>query len=377
MFVKIKNCNPKDYYNDINKQSAIQSFLEAHGERKHIIYCPKKTCQEIVTSGLFGNVHNKYSSDLLDLKNEIGTLKNNVSVDLTIDFSLEKENITSSIINNRFEITSSYHYLLSASFKNKCTFLAEDDSDCEFFTLIAKTITKLRFGKNISLSFNNLEGGGSRTHKKYKRMLSDKSFGICILDNDKKHPLGAEGDTSKAFKLDREQRGYAVNQECIVLDFHEAECVVPHEILINVVDKSKIDTLDKIEIYDRHKEYQFRRYFDHKKGINLAKSWDLDSIYNYEFWEPFFVQEPLFQTKPCRQIKKCINVKTNIQCENCINIDGLGEKILVESIDEMKKVHLRPIYNRLTPHIKSQWDFIGQKLLDWGCVLSLPPIKSF
>ncbi|MEZ9017990.1 hypothetical protein AB6E79_13800 [Vibrio lentus] len=326
---------------------------------------------------MFGSVHNKYSSDLLELKNEIGTLKNTFKVVLTIDFSLDNENITSVMNNGRFEITSSYHYLLSQSFKNKCTLLAEDESDCEFFTLIAKTIAKIQIGSNISLSLNHLEGGGSRTHKKYIKMLADKSFGICVVDNDKKHPLGAEGDTSKAFKLARNQRGYALNQECIVLDFHEAECVIPHEILINVIDQSKIDTLDKIKINDDLGDYQFRRYFDHKNGVDLSTIWDLDSLYKQEFWLPFFTSEPFFQTKPCRAINKCINVKKDIQCNSCIEIDGLGDKILVDSITEMKKVHLRPIYNRLTPHIKSQWDFIGRKILDWGCILSLPPIKSF
>ncbi|RJX70915.1 hypothetical protein DZ860_11305 [Vibrio sinensis] len=377
MFVIIKNCTPEKYSDDVNKQASIQSFLDAHGERKHIVYCPKKTCLSIVNSGLFGKIHNKYSSDLLDLKNEIGSLKNIFKVILTVDFSLEEKYISSIVNDSRFEITSSYHYLLSDSFKNRCTFLAEDESDCEFFTLIAKTIAKIEIGNSVSLSLNNLEGGGSRTHKKYETMLLENSFGLCIVDNDKKHPKGSEGDTSRAFKPNKNQRGYAINQESIILDFHEAECIIPHEILISVVDQCKIEILDKIETFEQSSDYQFRRYFDHKNGFSLLKGWELDSRYKQQFWKPFFSREHLFQTKPCKPVDKCINAKHNVQCNKCIEIGGLGEKILVDSIEKMKVVHLRPIYLRLTPHIKSQWDFIGRKVLDWGCVLSLPPIKSF
>lgn len=374
MFVKIKNCYPVQYTHDLERLRAIQSFLEAHGEQKHIIYCKKAVCNDVINNISFGAIHQKYASNLLEYKNEIGTLKQTFKVVLSIFFDSDEEYIKGELNDNVFEITASYHFLLRDSFKNKCIFLAEDESDCDFYTLIAKTVSNIQLGNKISISFNKLEGGGSRTHKKYVNMLSNNDFGICIVDNDKKHPSGSEGDTSKAFKPTLNQRGFAVNQECIVLDFHEAESIIPHEILSVVIDQSKVDTLDKMKNNDQDSSYQFRRYFDHKNGIELSKGWDLDNRYNKSFWQPFFSKERFYQTKPCRKTSRCVD-KT--QCNSCIKIDGLGDKILVDSISQMEKVHLRSVYNRLTPQIQSQWDYVGQKLIDWGCILHIPSIKSF
>ncbi|ULN66918.1 hypothetical protein MID13_17515 [Vibrio gigantis] len=377
MFVRITNCSPLDYATDIERQKAIQSFLDSHGERTHIVQCKKSVCDDIIRSGLFGDIHNKFASDLLDMKHEIGTLKHSFEIILIIDFNFDDSYIESTLDGGIFKITASHHFLLRSSFKNKCIFLAEDESDCEFFTLIAKTITKSTFGKSVNISFNNLEGGGARTHKKYLKILNEREFGVCIVDNDKKHPKGPEGSTSSVFKPARNQRGYAVNQECIVLDFHEAESIIPQDVLQKIIDPSKIDTLDKIGYYDKISDFQFRRFFDHKNGIELSKGWELDGKHANGFWNQFFSKERNYQSKPCRANKVCINEKHDIQCHSCIKIEGFGDKILVDSIEEMENIHLKPIYSKLTPQLRSQWNYIGRKLINWGCTLSLPPIKSF
>ncbi|MGD1334223.1 hypothetical protein ACP6H1_17445 [Vibrio harveyi] len=377
MFVKIINCSPTEYKTSLDRQKAIHSFLEAHGERKHIVHCKKSICEELISCHFYGDLHKKYASDLLDMKNEIGTFKSAFNVTLTVDFSFENEHIESTVSNNSLNILSSYHYLLKDTFKGKCTFLAEDESDCEFYTLIANTVAHKNFGKGITVSLNNLEGGGARTHKKYIKMLNENHFGICIVDNDKKHPSGAEGGTSRVFKPTQGQRGYAVNQECFVLDFHEAESIIPHEVLECIVDPSKIDALDSINRHDESSEYQFRRFFDHKQGLTLDKGWELDSRYQLNFWNQFFSQDRMYQSKPCRFTNACINDSNTVECQSCIKIEGLGDKILVDSVEKMGEVHLRRVYSRLTPHIKSCWDEIGFKLINWGCTLSLAPIKSF
>lgn len=288
MFVKIIHCSPASYHTDLNRQKAVHSFLEAHGERKHIVHCKKSICKELISCHFYGDLHKKYASDLLEMKSEIGSLKSAFDVTLTIDFSLDDEHIDSIVDRNSLVIVSSYHYLLKDSFKSKCTFLAEDESDCEFYTLIANTIAHKNYGKGIRVSFNNLEGGGARTHKKYVKMLKENHFGICIVDNDKKHPNGGEGDTSRVFKATQSQRGYALNQECVVLDFHEAESIIPHEVLECIIDPCKIDVLDKISLLDESSGYQFRRFFDHKNGFTLEQGWKLDTRYQQHFWGHFF-----------------------------------------------------------------------------------------
>ncbi len=377
MFVKIINCHPAEYNTSLDRQQAIHSFLEAHGERKHIVHCKKTICEELISCNFYGDLHKKYASDLLEMKSEIGALKSAFKVSLTVDFSLEDEQIESAVNGKSLDIRSSYHYLLKDSFKRKCTFLAEDESDCEFYTLIANTIAHKYYGKGVCVTFNNLEGGGARTHRKYVKMLTEHQFGICIVDNDKKHPDGAEGDTSRVFKVTQRQRGYALNQECVVLDFHEAESIIPHEILEHIVDPSKIDALDAISRHDKSSDYQFRRFFDHKHGFTLEQGWKLDTRYRLSFWIQFFSQDRRFHSKPCRLTKSCINDANTVECQTCIKIEGLSDKVLVDSVERMNEVHLRPVYSRLTPHIQSQWNEIGHKLINWGCAPSLAPIKSF
>ncbi|PHN84395.1 hypothetical protein CSB62_18310 [Vibrio splendidus] len=377
MFVKIINCHPDKYSTSLDRQKAIHCFLEAHGERNHIIHCKKTICEELISSQLYGDLHKKYASDLLDMKSEIGTLKSAFKVSLTVDFSLEDEQIESTENGKSLAIRSSYHYLLKDSFIRKCTFLAEDESDCEFYSLIANTIAHKSYGKGVCVTFNNLEGGGARTHRKYVKMLTENHFGICIVDNDKKHPDGAEGNTSRVFKVTQRQRGYALNQECVVLDFHEAESIIPHEILEHIVDPSKIDALDAISRHDESSDYQFRRFFDHKNGFTLEQGYKLDTRYRKSFWKQFFSQDRMYQGKPCRFNSLCVNGAGEIECQTCIKIDGLSDKVLVDSVERMSEVHLRQVYSRLTPHIQSQWDEIGHKLINWGCALSLAPIKSF
>lgn len=374
MFVKIINCEPSLYENDIDRLDAIDSFLEAHGKRNHIVYCPKKTSKDIIDCGFFGVKQKKYAEDMRIYKNEFGSLKNTLKLKLIVDFKLENEDIKSQLDNDYIIMTSSYHFLLKSSFKNNCIFLAEDKSDCEFYSLIAKTICQKYQGRFLEVKLNFLEGGGSRTHKKYEEIINNKDFSICIIDNDKKHPFGAEGDTSKSFCSDRGQRGYAINQECIVLDVHEAECLIPDRILESASDPSKVDIVDKIKELDKKSGYQFRVYFDHKNGFRLDQGLNLDKRYKEKFWLSIFEHEKNYKFKPCIESKTCVN-NTIIECQYCIKIEGLGEKILVQSIEKMKKTHLRTIYENSSPNIKSNWKEIGTKLINWGCAPNLPAVR--
>ncbi|KJF92354.1 hypothetical protein [Photobacterium angustum] len=374
MFVEIINCKPSMYENDIDRLDAIESFLDAHGKRKHIIYCTKNTCEEIIDCGLFGIRQKKFADDLYNYKREFGSIRNIFKLKLVVDFELDRKVINSHLVNDNLIMTASYHYLLKSSFKNNCIFLAEDQSDCDFYFLIAKTICHRYQGGSIGIKLHHLEGGGSRTHKKYEEIIKNEEFSICIVDNDKKHPLGKEGDTSKSFSLNRNQRGYALNQECIVLDVHEAECLIPDSILESVSDPSKIDIIDKIRNSDKKSDYQFRVYFDHKNGFRLDQGLQLDKLYKENFWQSIFQHDQAYKSKPCIENKTCIN-NTNLECKSCIEIYGLGEKILVQSIEKMEKIHLRSIYENSTPIIKTKWKEIGTKLINWGCSPNLPAVR--
>ena len=378
MFVTIKNCTPNLYGKDILRIEAIEQLLEAHGKRNHIIYSKKSICNDVINSSFYGSRYKKYASDLINYKTEIGTFKTSFEFTVEFDFNNNDEFIINKlIVGNRSIIQCSYKLLLHSTFKNKANFLAEDESDCDFYSLMAQMYSSKFPGRLLNSSLNFIEGGGSRTHPKYQKMMCDKSFGICIIDNDKAHPKGKEGSTSSAFKVGLNQRGWFENKECIILDFHEAESIIPDSVLSEVIDTSKINSFDAMLALDQSSKYKFRQYFDHKNGITIKQGFALDKEFNSPFWYEIFFHIPEFKLKPCFNTKKCPNRPEHTKCTSCITIEGFGTKTLEKSIKHLKSNHLRKTCSNLTPHIESQWEFIGAKVLAWGCNLQLPAIKAF
>lgn len=367
MFVILKNCNPLDYRGDLVKQECLQKVLECHGQRIHIIKSKKSICDDIVEAGFYGQRYEKYAEDLREYKSELNQFKNSFNYTFTLDFSNEDEN--NFLIHQddkKLNIVCSYKVAKLESFHQGAILLGEDETDCEFFDIITSAYARANFGNSVKSHIQYLEGGGSRTHKKYIDMMKNNKFGICIVDNDKKHPESSEGSTSSKFKTHKE-RGFYQNQESIILDFHEAESIIPESILIDVIDNSKIDDFDNVIRIDEKTEYKFRQYFDHKNGLSLKEAWILDKGREIKFWEKVFKEQHLFNHKPCRTVKSCTNTGNETNCNTCIEINGFGSKILEQSIDKLTRANLRRIRGSLTPYISEQWEFIGESVLNWSC----------
>ncbi|EMY6774305.1 MULTISPECIES: hypothetical protein [Vibrio] len=377
MFVILKNCKPHDYRGDFERQECLQRILECHGHRTHIIKSNKSLCDDIINAGFYGERYEKYAEDLRQHKSELNQFKNSFNYTFTLDFDIEDENVFSkNKDNDHINITISYKLAKLESFYRGATLLAEDETDCEFFDLIASAYAKFNYGKSIISRINYLEGGGSKTHPKYLRMMKDNTFGLCIVDNDKKHPESKEGSTSSKFKNNGKERGLNNNQEAIVLDFHEAESIIPDSILETIIDKTKIDDFDNVINLDKKINYRFRKYFDHKNGISLKDAWILDKNRNEKFWENALKNLNAFNHKPCRETKTCANSKNEQVCHSCIEINGFGQNILEHSINQLNRVHLRTVTRDLSPYIAKQWDAIGCSVLNWSCSPDLPKLRS-
>ncbi|EIL8372590.1 hypothetical protein LME41_003126 [Vibrio alginolyticus] len=377
MFVILKNCKPHNYRGDFERQECLQKVLECHGQRVHIIKSQKNVCDDIINAGFYGERYEKYAEDLRQYKNELNQFKNSFNYTFTLDFDIDNENsFSKSEINGHTNITLSYKLAKLESFYRGAILLGEDETDCEFFDLIASVYAKTNYGKSIISCINYLEGGGSKTHPKYLRMMRDNTFGLCIVDNDKKHPESKEGSTSSNFKNNGKERGLNNNQESIVLDFHEAESIIPDSILSAIIDNSKIDDFDNVIDLDRKTGYQFRKFFDHKNGLSLRDAWILDKNRNEKFWENALKNLNAFNHKPCRETKNCVNTKNEQVCNSCIEINGFGHNILEHSINRLNRVHLRTVKRDLSPYIAKQWDAIGCSVLNWSCSPNLPKLRS-
>ncbi|MCE2594791.1 hypothetical protein K6Y31_08170 [Motilimonas cestriensis] len=375
MYITVKNCIPEDYKNNLSKLEAVDRILEFHGKRLHVVYSPKTMLLSILKSSLYGERQKKYASDLLENKREIGSVKNNINLKFVFDFDCESEDV---FVSDEFGVKTvylSYSYASCPSISHGVFLLCEDLSDCHFYRFTGELYAYKNIGRSVKTKFNFIDGGGSRTYKKYKKIFDCKEFALCIVDSDKAHPKGAEGDTSKSFSPFRGHRGFAKNQECIVADFHEVECLIP-EVLLQDVLPNKIDAIDEIRNLDKFSNYEFRKYFDHKNGLKLSEALSLDNMYKSNFWSNVFSSYDLVNSKPCWKEKICINNEKSKECNSCIKIDGLGEHSLVKSIEYLERTNLCDFQKNFSPYIKEQWSILGKSVFSWGCVIGLPKARA-
>lgn len=180
---------------------------------------------------------------------------------------------------------------------------------------------------------------------------------MCLLDNDKKHPKGPFGSTSKAFGKEKFSKTGMVK----ILDVHEIESLIPLETLefstTNSVTRSKTINFLKSSLKN-HEEIKF--YFDHKKGLELKTAFELDKLHG-PFWIPLLKQSRDIERSDCLDEEKCV-------CkESCMKVDGLGENILSKSIEFIQKGNLQIYTPQLPPLLESHWIEIGKLLFSWCC----------
>lgn len=295
---------------------------------------------------------------------------------MIVDFSCETEPVV--IVNSSTgitEIVCSYRLFSTSGSALSPTLLSENRRDCNFYHAIGSMYAKKRFSKQVKVKLEHLSGAGSECITEYGLKFDNDKFCICIVDNDKKHPDKGEGETSSHFK--RVDRIIRNTTEIYVLDVREVESLIPANILLNVItDKklgygaSSISHYDQIVALEAQSNNTFRQYFDHKEGLTLKEAFILDSSHG-AFWVPYFSKMSGYNIKPCKAAQICVNTTQRGECESCIKISGLGDKILKNSIPELQKAHLPKLEERFTPPLKENFDIIGHKIISWGCSLDL------
>ncbi|EMB9233978.1 hypothetical protein U9608_001476 [Vibrio alginolyticus] len=396
MFIRIKNCSPSNYRDDNDRIDALSHIIKSSGRRNNVVYADNETMSDVIKSGLYDVNVNRFANEIKDIRRELGDIRRNLDFLVVVDFELESEEINYTQINDiQYELVCSYQHFISPKTILGTTLLSENLRDCKFYKIVGKKFARHKLGVNVDITMEEQSGGGSGTYDHYIALKNNKEFVLCIIDNDKAHPQKGEGATSKRFPL--EERNNRGQQTLHVLTVREIESIVPDTIIEQVITSGSlranrltdesgvplpkyhypaktIDHLDKIKKIDIKTQFEFRKYFDHKDGLNLFKANELDLKYG-DFWTPLFKEHRLFSNKPCRPSKICVNTETTKSCE-CISLSGIGNNILEHSIEYLKANSYSRIKKNMTPPMISEWEIIGQKILSWGCALKLPKQRA-
>ena len=386
MFIKLKNCTPALYKEDNDRLLAVERLISSYGKRVNIIHCKKSVLIDLIDSDLYGYRIKKYTEDLLDNKSQIASIKNKVDFHIIVDFSLDTKECIKINNNDVVEIVCSYHYFLCSSIELGAIFLSENMRDCDFYTQIGIMYTKYIGGSGYNISFQKYSGNGSETFSTFERLVNEDKLVLCLVDNDKSHPNKGEGTTSIHFNS--QIRCLGNGREVYILPVREIESLIPISIITEVLvgknnnvnskrvsdealnrgyEGSSITTLDKIvELNDI--DSNFRKYFDHKEGLNLKRALELDSAYNV-FWKPFFQRERLFVTKDCRSGLICTSLVNRDDCD-CLKLKGFGNNILEHSLPYIQTSNLPNLLQQMPSEMKEYWLIIGQKMMSWGCALA-------
>ena len=255
-------------------------------------------------------------------------------------------------------------------FTEKTIVLTENEEDAIFYKIIGHYYSKSSGLRNISIDFDQLNGGGSTTSNVIKRIIKENNrMCLCISDSDKKYKDCNCGTTMQKI-IDVTRDKPRLFFDLILLPTHEVENLIPIDVLDKVADKNGWDkegiTFLKFLADKFEQEESPVFYFDFKKGIPkasfiLPENADENQKKKYRGLERY----RLYWKSYVEAFGKVIDSQTSEPI-----IKGICEKILVYSNDYLEKIvkqgSIEKIY--LHEYLKKLWMEIGEKIYCWGCV---------
>ncbi|MFQ2347232.1 MULTISPECIES: hypothetical protein [Aeromonas] len=347
--------------NDDKKISSINHLMHSHGYRHHIVVASKKTMRELLASEYLYDLSRTYASEIYESLGEYRSYLTNVKFILRVDFSYDGEPVFSISPSNINVMSVSYTYFSDHTNLCSAKMLAEDMSDYEFYSEVARSnINGTMLNLPFKLDFRH--GGGSQIKNNFIYLKNNNSVCLCIVDTDKKHPKGKEGSTSSSFST--AERVFNCSAYAKILDVHEIESFIPESIMEDVISKeaNNQDRVDSLDMLARLNEIdsRVRQYFDHKNGLTLKTAINLDRTHG-DFWLPILGNLPEFADKECLTNKLCT------ECGACPKIFGYGDNILSKSVEQLKIMTPRKIAEHVSPQLNECWSDIKDYVISWGC----------
>ncbi|MCH5281846.1 MAG: hypothetical protein J1E61_10295 [Lachnospiraceae bacterium] len=253
----------------------------------------------------------------------------------------------------------------------KTIMITENQDEISFYKIIGHYYMNQKKIGNISIDFDERNGGGSTIAPTLEKVISEgERTCLCIVDSDKKYSSASNGSTMENVKkvIKNLDQTYF---EVLLLEIHEIENLIPISILENIVKSNNLSEQGLsfmkylISINSQGESPVF--YFDVKKGIPsnlffLPEDAQKEQVKKYNkgdkyrrYWEKYI---------------NTFGVDIESKRSQETIIDGICVKVLkhaIEYLDKTKKEGKAGIVE-IEPYIQNMWMEIGEKIYCWGCV---------
>lgn len=325
-----------DFASSDEKIRAITNILTCCGEGKHVLWMPSEKATELIESGVFTNYPLRVLYYVKEHSRLTKVLVDKFQLFLEIDFL----NPYAFGYAGDGRMVIGYRKVMDTESLQSCKFLVENLSDSDFYKLGANSLLyKERLSSQYSIKFRCENGGGSTTFNVFERLTSAQELVLCILDSDKKHPLGPLGDTASRFN--NIEKGYGPGYQLDILSCTEAENLVPYSVAREVITTTKPECLDAFGRVTP----ELREYADHKVGLSQDVAIELDELHGGEHWGS------LISSSPPRNGEIC---------------PPLGDKFLVHSIKYMQELSIAKLCENIDPTLDGQLLKVSSRVASWG-----------
>lgn len=348
--------------NELNEESA-QIFLEklaiAFKEGNICLFGNDESLEKIKNSNFLSRVAKSSFTFLLSQYSEYGGRYSKIKTQFRIQIT-QKEIYKKVVGEGKVLLYCDYRKIPSY-FNQPVTLLSENHTDANLYDLIARSCnpySNLRVGiKAITVG-----GGGSTIIDHINDYYNKRpSLFICIVDSDIKHPMSALGDTAKKVKGSIKSDDFFSDYK--ILDVHEAENIIPDEVIEDLFFRKNDNKITALDIYKRISSIDERSllYIDLKYGLNANKAIELDSSYQEKFWSDLLLK--------MGGVKQCCLASLQEEHEpcGCVLFEGFGPKVLESSLENLQSRSITPIIRQMSTWKRELWEDIGAWVVEWAC----------
>jgi hypothetical protein len=249
----------------------------------------------------------------------------------------------------------------------KTILLCENLDDAVFYETIAKVY--LRWKRiNAQIKCDRRGGGGSTISSEYINIQKlNERFCLCIVDSDKIAPNGNLGST--ASRLRNSDDPTCIKTQIFILDCRESENLIPNSILSKLYPgkQEKLEALNIIKSIS----LEVRCFLDIKEGTYLNKILGEKTTEIKDFWSDQIPQILNISDRinnSCQANWQCSSNSGKCQCQISL---GLGDKTLSKTVEYLKDNSLNEIAIIVDRSMRSDWEKIGEVVINW-CIAESP-----
>jgi hypothetical protein len=345
--------------------NTIELLTLAHREGKHILTGSRRVLENILTKC---SLSDRALAMIGKIKNEIpqfGRFHTEVRRYAKVVYQVTKtiEHHEDSRI-----LYVPFDKIQDSSVIQKTILLSENYRDTILYLLFGDLFRMHARLSTICISAETRGGGGSEITTEY-RNIQYHGFGLCfcLVDSDKKAPLGGLGEVAK--KIMAIDNASLPMSEVLATRVRMIENYLSTKQLAgpsagNVTRMNAWSFLDKV---DQNNDIELRNYMNFKKGINLAEIYKLpveDPV--RIFWHEELVKllhKHIIQSRPCLENGEC-NKDSSCICEL---MPGFGESILENTIADLQKMSIRKVDESLCSATRAEWLHVGHIVFSWCC----------